>query len=419
MQNWSPGAWATYIKGSSRNNMTFPGDGCSGVARCAAVCPEPAGALKRHPSAGDGQRLQVESRSSEMGLGSSMWHTNDWRLASLVVLVVFVWLVAVAFGASAFLLRIHNLRKARFWRRLEAKWEAALPEVLSGASPAESLTRLVERGEELYYVDFLFRNARNLGRRERALLGGLAGPHLGRIADRIRNGDAERRGRAVQTVAVLAFDQHVPALVGALDDPSPLVAMTAARALAREDGARFGGEVMSRLARFQDWSPKFLTSMLAAMGPGGAPVLRQGLSDCLLPPGLRAVCADALGQLRDVAAAETAAEVADAEVEADVLAACLRLLRRVGGPGQLPTIRRLVRSSDDGVRAQAVGALGRVGTDDDVARLRDAQADPSPWVVMQAERALRRRNELEVVQAAATNGTAPPASAGNGSGRTS
>lgn len=333
---------------------------------------------------------------------SLMWHTDDWRLLTLLVLVAVVWLVAMAFGASAFLLRIHNVRKARFWRSLEARWEAALAPVLAGTAAHETLSRLVHAGEELYYVDFLYKKARGTRREQRLLLGRLAKPHLGRIVRRITNGDAERRGRAVQTVALLAYEEHVDAIARALDDPSPLVAMTAARALAREDGARFGGEVLARLRRFQDWSPKFLTSMLASMGQGGAPVLRSGLSDQTLAPALRAVCADALGQLRDGAAAETAAQVADMEVDPDVLAACLRLLRRVGGPSQLPTIRRLTESQDDGVRAQAIGALSRVGTSEDNASLEAALTDRSPWVVMQAERGLRRRHAV----AAATDGGA-------------
>ena len=173
---------------------------------------------------------------------------------------------------------------------------------------------------------------------------------------------------------------------------------------------------MARLPRFQEWSPKFLTSMLASMGPGGAPVLRAGLGDRKLPPVVRAVCADALGQLRDTAAAETAASVADAEVDADVLAACLRLLRRVGGTEQLPTIRRLTDAPDDGVRAQAIGALSRVGVPEDTACLRAALADRSPWVVMQAERGLRRRGELEPALASA--GAGGPAPVPQDEGRT-
>ena len=236
---------------------------------------------------------------------SLMWHTGDWRLLILLGLVAVVWLVAMSFGASAFLLRIHNLRKARFWQALEARWEAALAPVLAGTAEPETLSQLVHAGEELYYVDFLYKNARGARREQRARLGRLAAPYLSRIVERITNGDAERRGRAVQTVAVLAFEEHVRPIQRALDDPSPLVAMTAARSLAREDGARFGGEVMARLPRFQEWSPKFLTSMLASMGPGGAPVLRAGLGDRKLPPVVRAVCADALGQLRDTAARST------------------------------------------------------------------------------------------------------------------
>ncbi|HET9985991.1 MAG TPA: HEAT repeat domain-containing protein [Longimicrobiales bacterium] len=323
------------------------------------------------------------------------WSLSDWRLATLVALIALLWLVAVGFSVSALLLRLRNIKKAEFWRRLEDKWEAALPGVLAGTSPVEGMAKLVEPGEELYFVDFLYRHGRTMTRGQRAVLAKLAEPNLPVIAARMAKGDSERRARAVQTVAVLGFERHWQEIVAALDDESPLVVMTAARSLAREDGARFGGEVISRLHRFDDWSPKFLTSMLVSMGPGGAPVLRQSLANPVLLPRLRAVCAEALGQMRDLGSADTAAQVARSEADPDVLAACLRLLRRVGGRHHLPVIRQLGMSPDEGVRAQAIGALGRLGAAEDLERLREALSDTSPWVVIQAARGLRDRGEAD------------------------
>ena len=53
-----------------------------------------------------------------------------------------------------------NGQKARFWQALEARWEAALAPVLAGTAEPETLSQLVHAGEELYYVDFLYKNAK-------------------------------------------------------------------------------------------------------------------------------------------------------------------------------------------------------------------------------------------------------------------
>jgi hypothetical protein len=331
---------------------------------------------------------------------------NDWRILVLVVTIGILLLVALAFLASAFLLRVKNIRKAQHWARRERAWDPVLEEVVSGLRPAEELARLVTRGDELYFVDYLYRHAKSRGDEEVEILRGLARPGLHLIAERTRGADPERRARAVHTLSVLAFHDHVGDIVAALDDPSPLVAMTAARALAHTGGPRFTRHVLERLHRFEDWSPRFLTSMLSALGPEAAPELREMLADPLRSPRARAVCADALREIADDEAGDVAAEVIREEADPDVLAACLRLLRRVGGPEHLPSVRALSQSPDQAVRAQAIAALGRLGGPSDTARLRGALDDESAWVALHAARALRSRGQSYALRNAAVLETA-------------
>lgn len=312
---------------------------------------------------------------------------GDWRVVLLGLTIVALLLTVLGFAGSASALRVRNNRKANRWARLEEKWGGALAAVLSGAAEVSTLLSEIAPGEELYFVDFLFRRARAGDRPE--VLEGLARPHLHRIAARLQGGDAERRARAVQTVSVLGFDAYADRVLAALDDESPLVAMVAARSLARAGGSEYVVPIIERLDRFEDWSPRFLKSMLESLGSDAAPALRDSLGDATHPPRIRAVFADALRQSADERAADTAASVIQSETDGDVLAACLRLLRKLGSAEHVAPVKALLASNDYAIRAQAVGALGRLGGPAEADLIRRALDDPSPWVVLQAERVLR------------------------------
>lgn len=382
---------------------------------------------------------------------------GNWVHLGLLISILVLCGVVVGFVFYALTLRVRNIRKSRRWSDLEARWQPVLDAALAesvagngraalrgsgnggapavgrasgngGAGAAASGNRgagavaggnggaagtsgngappgadghgdagateiLVRRGEELYFVDFLYKRARGREAEERAVMGRLAAPYLGPIVRRTRGGDAERRARAVQTLALLGLPEHKERVAAALDDPSPLVAMIAARCLATEEYPEVAPAIMQRLHRFDDWSPKYLSSMLFSMGEKGLPTLRDTLADPRAQSQTRAVAADALRKLRDAEAADIAGRVVETTSDPDVLAACLRLLREVGGPEHLPAIRSLTTAPDFGVRAQAVSALGRLAKQEDIARLRRALDDESSWVVMHASRALRDHGE--------------------------
>ncbi|HPO10014.1 MAG TPA: hypothetical protein PLZ55_15170, partial [bacterium] len=153
----------------------------------------------------------------------------------LSLAIVFLLICSVIFAAYSILLRIRNNRKAAHWARLETAWEQAILEVLSGEKEPLDLQQRVGRKDTLYFVDFVMRYARRLRGQEREILTELVRPFLSRITERTVGGDAERRARAVQTISTLGFEEYTDRIIAALDDPSPLVAMIAARALARKE----------------------------------------------------------------------------------------------------------------------------------------------------------------------------------------
>ncbi len=131
---------------------------------------------------------------------------------------------------------------------------------------------------------------------------------------------AESRATTVDTLGVLSPTEDAAEICAALDDPSPLVVMVAARALTRSEGGIHAEALMGHLHRFQEWRPSFLAAMLSAAGPGMAPAL--------------------LGREKDP----------------ELRAAVLRLIARVGAADQLAVVRTELDAPEEAVRLAAVRA---------------------------------------------------------------
>lgn len=321
-----------------------------------------------------------------------------FTLATLIGTLAVMVVTTIVLATVALQFRIRNGRKGDLWTKLERKWQPILLEVLAGDRPSRDLVALVAPSEELQFVDYLYRYARRLRGEEAEVLAKMSRPYLAPIVAGVRNGDPERRARAVQTLGVLNFADHAFTIRQALNDPSPLVAMVAARALARPGEARNVGLVLSRLHRFDRWSPRYLSSMLAGMGPDAAPKLRSALADRDADPDRRRIAADALRKLGDVDAASIATDVLQEPIDRDLHCAALRLLGLLGRPQDAPAIRALTTVEDEVVRGQAIRALGQIGGEADVDSLRQAVDDASPWVGLHAIRGLREVGRTDLVE---------------------
>lgn len=258
----------------------------------------------------------------------------------------------------------------------------------------------VARVDDLYFAGFLARFASRLRGAERDRIAELAAPYLPRVARQLSSRAAGMRARAVRTLSLLGLREYSYGIIAALDDRSPLVAMTAARALSRREQPDFAPAVLMRLRRFLDWSPSFLSAMLAGIGPDAAQYLRGVLADTSEPGPVRVVAANALRALHDLEAADVAAAVARTSNDRDLSAAALRLMRECGRAPHAAVARARARGDDDVVRAQAIGALRTLGDVHDVPLLTRALDDESIWVVWHAARALLAiggRNALEAL----------------------
>ncbi len=332
-----------------------------------------------------------------------IWQTlqPDWPIVLLGGTIILLIVTLLAFLIVALLLRRSNDRKARQWSEFERDWGELLGAVTRGEATSADVKAAVGRGRELHFVDYLYKQAlRTEAADQRALLSRLAMPYLSRIAARTKGGDPERRARAVKTLGELGLSGYLSAVVASLDDPSPLVSMSAARVLAGSPGAPNVQEIVSRLDRFGDWNSRFLRSMLMQLGDLAAPGLRESAMDETLSPRIRAVCLDVLGHLEDEAAGGLAHAFLESDEDVDMWASALRVLRRCPNGDSLLLIQPLCDHPDPVIRAQAIGTLARLGDDKGLGVLESALHDSSPWVVMHAARGLKQRGRTEVLERA-------------------
>jgi HEAT repeat protein len=323
-------------------------------------------------------------------------------LDQLFLVVVFCTLLLLAltlfFAIYTIHLRLAHMRKAQRWKRLEQIWEPALKKVLAGERSPFVAWKRVRPRDRRYFVDFLLRYADGLPGEDQQILVKTAGGFLIYVADHMKKVDPERYARSIHTLGLLGLETFSAAIIAALDDPSPLVNMVAARALLRNGRLDYVEAVLRRAKRFKDWSSGFLASMLVAAGPEAVPLLRQIFLDVARPTWLRASVADALVEQNDAAAADIAARVLQTETDRELVTAALRLLKRTGRPEHSAILRELCNSPDFVIRAHAVSALASLGNARDIQQLWRFFEDPSSWVAIHAAWALKERGGEEVLR---------------------
>jgi HEAT repeat protein len=310
-------------------------------------------------------------------------------LIALMLVVGVLFVGTLALSTYAVVMRSVHVAQEKETRARTERWRDPVLSAVGDPSLIPSVQTLVGEDDAVSFLSFIIEYARRVRGEERAVLRTLASPFLPRMAERARSHRTEMRAWAIQTLGTLGLPAHEDVVLAALDDPSPLVAMVAARALAREETPQYASAVLARLHRFTEWNRLFLASMLAAMGTEVSASLRAGLSDASGSPSTRAVMAEALRLEGDFAAGDVAAEVVRTADDRELLASVLRLLAAVGRPEHAALVRPLCASPDPILRAQALHALGSLGDDEDVPLLIDAMDDADPWPALYAARGAR------------------------------
>lgn len=329
----------------------------------------------------------------EPPLGPALPERGFWLL-SLAILALL--LLSVTFTLVTTWLRAVNRRRDRRRAELQSTWEPVIHAVLAGHRSADDLHARITPRDVRLFLGFLMRYARRLRGAEHDVVVGLAEPYLDVIAVDLRRRSPERRAQALQTLGELGRREYEDRIVEALSDPSPLVAMTAARAVARNFGDGHAERLLRTFERFELWSIPLLVSLLRDTGTASAGALRRVLDDERRPARIRAVAASTLASLSDMPAVEIAARVARHETQIDLVIGALEIIEAVGGAEHLPCVRELLDAPEPAIRGRAVRALARLGGREDATRLRAAIDDDSTWVALHAARSLSAigRNDL-------------------------
>ncbi len=312
--------------------------------------------------------------------------------------------MAIALIGTAVRFRIRNNETSRAWARREQGWDPLILAVLSGSQPDEVIHGLVAPADRFYFIEYLMRYARRLDGPERSLIEKLAAPYLGALVQRIANRDESFRARAIRTIGTLGQEQYRAEIVAALDDSSDLVAMAAARSLTQSGSPELATAVLGKLARFRQWRPSLIASMLARVGPAMAEPLRALMADLSAEAAVRVIAVEALAELSDPLAADEAARLLAGATDRNLVVALLGLVFVAGRAEHLPLVRPLVGSADAPVRARAFATVARLDPAFSAAQIAEVLQDESPWVpirVVEALESVGARRLVDDINAAA------------------
>lgn len=305
-------------------------------------------------------------------------------MGTVLAVVLLLLALNLAIGLMVVSLRLRNERRAARLDAIERRWETVVIEAMVEGRHV----RLPTTGSEASHVlTIIARFARRVRGAEYDRLVQMAAPLCPLAVERLTDRSEGHRADAVETLSMLAFDDHVGDIVMALDDRSDHVAIVAARALCGPGRSEFVPMVLRRIHRFRDVSASMLTSLFVAVGHTALPDLRAFVSDRLSGSRERVIVADALRELGDIESAAIARDLVRSH-NAEVVGAGLRLLCTVGGQEDVDAVRSVADHGQFFVRAEAMRALGAMGDETDEFLLLGGLHDSSPWVVIRAAYAI-------------------------------
>lgn len=331
---------------------------------------------------------------------------SELTLRLAIGAVVGLSAMTLAFMAYALVLHLRSVAVDRRRRALEEAWRRRLLDAATGEfsmAPDRDGTipeeANVPEEDRVLFLELVTAYARALEGPERRNVERLGIPYLGALEPLLEDDDAYRRAYALDILGELGYDGTRDRIARGLRDESALVAMVAARALARRGEPDQVPLILDRLEAFASWSANYLASLLVSFGPQASPHLRRLATDGSADPRFRSIALQALRELHDIDAVDLAVDLLPDEEDAEVQAETIRLAGALGEPRHLDRIRPFATSPRAHVRAVALRAISNMsdGRTSDVEMVSRGLDDPSPWVALQAAQGLLqlgRRSEL-------------------------
>ncbi|QNN45539.1 HEAT repeat domain-containing protein [Thermomonas brevis] len=270
----------------------------------------------------------------------------------------------------------NHLRATAFWKQLLGEAMRA-PPAQAPALPWRDMTGFMDAWNELHDAPG---GADNAGMRAVAERIGLA-PKLERMLDR---GSFHDRVMAIIAIGHLRSASSFDRLTELVGDASPIISISAARAMMRIDAARAVQKVVPQIEARHDWVDGGIAQMLHEAGPDairaelGAAVLRA--NDDVAPRLVRFLA----GISREAATPVIGRILAEPHDE-HLVSTCLQVMSELA---DLDKVRPLLTHPRWHVRMHAAAAIGRLGGADDAAALEPLLADPQWWVRYRTAQAL-------------------------------
>lgn len=195
-----------------------------------------------------------------------------------------------------------------------------------------------------------------------------------------------KRVLGVITLGELRALAHWRELHRLLDDPHPLVTLTAVEAMVRIDVARAAPLVVPALLARSHWDPVRVGRLMKVMGAEAVEPLRMALSGAA--PGAAERTLRWLGLTEQIEVLDLLRGRLRAGASAGEIAVILEALGRLGEAADRTLALRYLGHEDWRVRMQAVKALGQVGLEDDRALMAGLLTDLVWWVRYRAAGAL-------------------------------
>ncbi|MDZ7778499.1 MAG: HEAT repeat domain-containing protein [Gemmatimonadota bacterium] len=337
---------------------------------------------------------------------------TDTTLRLAMAAVVLLSVFTLIFVAYAFYLHLKGQRLERRRSRLEAAWKKRLLDAATGeATPApdpdrpNAEEREVPPEDRVLFLELVTDYARALHGPERRNLEQVAAPYLDALDPLLDDAHPYRRAHGLDILSELSLEEARERIVRGLSDESGLVAMVAARALARNGDPEHVPLLLARLEAFENWSANYLASLLSSFGSAAVPYLRALAMDTSATGRFRCVALQALRELNDLESVESAVRLLPDENDAEVQSDLIRLIGRLGRPEHLDVIREHASSPVPHVRAASLRAVSELSDrrTSDVELVSRGLDDPSPWVALQSAHGLMKLGRAHELSALATS----------------
>lgn len=315
--------------------------------------------------------------------------TPDVLLVVIVTVGVF-GMLAVGAACVALALHVRHHFRTQHRRRLHDTWRPLLLGGLAGVVSPETLVDEVDAADREAFFALLVPYATAIEGGEEQFIRAVAGPFLGGIRASLAARRPFVRAQTVRRLGLLGGQVYTNDLRDALTDPSPVVAKTAVTWLARRGEPEDATLILRHLDRLAETDRRQLSSVLVELGEEATPAFRDALTDTGRSVFVRVICAETLRWLGDGASADVAASMLEADdLNPELAASLLRLLRRVGRREHASILRAYCTSEVPFVRIHAARALGQVGTQDDEGLLAQLfQEHEDRWVALSAAQSL-------------------------------